>query len=212
MAFEMDLESVLLWQYENTNLSKLVSEMQAIAKAAHSDFWGSWTKDVFTLTTADEFGIAVWAKILDEQISIAQENNFEDIFGFGENELNFENGGFAKIYDGLEGIQAEYARKILLAKWFILTQAPTVPNINKLLSFLFDGTLAFVVDGLDMTITYTFEDMPDYRLRWLIVDRQFLPRPAGVGINFRVYPTEGFGFGVDNFNFENGGFQKERFL
>lgn len=213
--YQLDLMRSILWQYENTNTARLVERMQKIADALHGEFFENWESDVFNLKTANSFGLSLWAEILDEPLKIQINQIDDDTFGFGtelNNHANFGNGGFQIVFEGLEGISEEHARKVLISKWFILTEAPTIPNINKLLAFLFDGASVFIVDGLNMTATYIFETTPGYRMRWLITNREFLPRPAGVKTSNLIIAPLGFGFGENHLNFENGGFTKREYF
>ena len=55
---------------------------------------------------------------------------------------------------------------MLLARYFTLTYAPTVPNINMILEVLFGEGAVYVVDSARYAIQhYTFNGEPDYRTR-----------------------------------------------
>lgn len=210
MNFRLNLKRVILWQYENTNLSELISEMQSVNHSLHGDFWQHWLEFIFDLTNSSSFGVALWAKILNEPISVNYNLKASEDFGFGEGLANFENGSFGVPFSEFEGLSTDLARKILLVKWFKMTQAPTVPNINRLLSFLFEDLRVYLDDRLDMSIEYVFYDEPSWRLKWLILNHEVLPKPAAVSMSLRIAPSEGFGFGINHLNFERGAFPKRR--
>lgn len=193
MSRELDLNVNLLrsilWQYENADkLKALVLGQQEWINKNHTKFWKNWIRDVFNLKTANAFGLAVWARILNVPLTIEREKNQDDAFGFGAEHANFNNGSFSTMTGAIDNVSVEQARKMLLARYFTLTYAPTVPNINMILEVLFGEGEAYVVDSLDMRYTYTFNGAPDYRTRDLIKNVDFLPRPAAVGVDFTILP------------------------
>lgn len=208
LDLNVNLLRSILWQYENAEgLKALVIGQQEWINENHTEFWNDWIHDVFNLKTANAFGLSVWARILDVSLTIEREQNTVDVFGFGVAHKNFNNGGFGVAAGATDSVSVEQARKMLLARYFTLTYAPTVPNINMILGVLFGESAVYVVDSLDMSyITYTFNGEPDYRTRDLLKNADFLPRPAAVGVDFEILPDDGFGFGEYNLNFENGGF------
>lgn len=218
MSRELDLNVNLLrsilWQYENAEgLKALVLGQQEWINENHTKFWSNWIRDVFNLKTANAFGLAVWARILNVPLTIEREENLDDAFGFGAEHENFNNGVFGVAAGAVDNVSVEQARKMLLARYFTLIYAPTVPNINMILEVLFGEGAVYVVDSLDMRYsTYTFDGMPDYRTRDLLKNVDFLPRPAAVGVDFTILPDDAFGFGSEHLNFENGGFTERRYI
>lgn len=218
MSQELDLNVNLLrsilWQYENADkLKALVIGQQEWINENHTKFWNDWIRDVFNLKTANAFGLSVWARILNVSLTIEREENLDDVFGFGAEHANFNNGGFGTVAGAIDNVSVEQARKMLLARYFTLTYAPTVPNINMILEVLFGEGAVYVVDSLDMRYsTYTFDGEPDYRTRELLKNVDFLPRPSAVGVDFTILPDDAFGFGEHNLNFENGGFTERRYI
>lgn len=218
MSRELDLNVNLmrsiLWQYENADkLKALVIGQQEWINANHTKFWNDWIRDVFNLKTANAFGLSVWARILNVSLTIEREQNIDDVFGFGIEHENFNSGGFGVAAGAIDNVSVEQARKMLLARYFTLTYAPTVPNINMILEVLFGEGAVYVVDSLDMRYsTYTFNGEPDYRTRELLKNVDFLPRPAAVGVDFTILPDDAFGFGEHHLNFGNGGFTERRYI
>lgn len=218
MSQELDLNVNLLrsilWQYENADkLKALVIGQQEWINENHTKFWNDWIRDVFNLKTANAFGLAVWARILNVSLTIEREENLDDVFGFGVEHENFNNGGFGVAAGAIDNVSVGQARKMLLARYFTLTYAPTVPNINMILEVLFGEGAVYVVDSLDMKYsTYTFNGAPDYHTRDLLKNVDFLPRPAAVGVDFTILPDDAFGFGENHLNFENGGFTERRYI
>lgn len=217
MSRELDLNVNLLrsilWQYEKAEgLKSLVLGQQEWINENHTKFWKNWIRDVFSLKTANAFGLAVWARILNVPLTIEREKNLDDVFGFGTEHENFNNGGFGVAAGAVDNVSVEQARKMLLARYFTLIYAPTVPNINMILEVLFGEGAVYVVDSLDMRSTYTFDGAPDYRTCDLLKNVDFLPRPSAVGVEFTILPDDAFGFGSEHLNFENGGFTERRYI
>ena len=212
LDLNVNLLRSILWQYENADkLKALVIGQQEWINENHTDFWNNWIRDVFNLKTANAFGLAVWARILNVSLTIEREKNLDDVFGFGAEHDNF-NGGFGVAAGAIDNVSVEQARKMLLARYFTLTYAPTVPNINMILEVLFGEGVVYVVDSLDMRSTCTFDGAPDYRTRDLLKSVDFLPRPAAVGVDFTILPDDAFSFGEHHLNFENGGFTERRYI
>ena len=205
----VNLLQAILWQYENApNLVALVQAEQAEATQANEVFWTDWTRDVFDLTTANEFGLSVWSRILDYPITLKSDKRITGkIFGFGVNQKNFENGNFGILSDTETLLGLQEARQLLLLRWFKLTQRPTLPNINKALASVFGPGQASVIDSYDMSsVTYSFTAAPNYKLRDLLNKTDALPRPSGVGAKWQIQVKPSWGFGVNHLNFENGNF------
>ncbi len=190
LDLNVNLLRSILWQYENADkLKAIVIGQQEWINENHTSFWSDWIRDVFNLKTANAFGLAVWARILNVPLTIEREGGLDDVFGFGVEHENFNNGGFGVAAGAIDNVSVEQARKILLARYFTLTYAPTVTNINMILEVLFGEGAAYVVSSIDMRhITYVFIGEPDYRTRELLKNVDFLPRPSAVGVDFTILP------------------------
>src|SRR5690554_6419262 len=133
--FSVNLMRSILWQYEGApNAVALARNDQAFIDVRHSEFWEDWITDVFDLTTANTFGLTVWARILDLPITILESRNVDNVWGFGIHNENFNNGGFGVGLDSEITLDTESARQLLRLRWVQLTMRPTVPNINRALS------------------------------------------------------------------------------
>lgn len=204
----VNLMRSILWQYEGApNAIALARSDQRFIDLKHTEFWDDWIKDVFDLTTANAFGLTVWARILDLPISVTESQNIEDVWGFGIHNRNFNNGGFGVGTDSDLTLDIESARQLLRLRWFQLTMRPTVPNINRALSEIFGPGIVEVIDGYDMLYaTYFFQQTPGYKLRRLLEKTNVLPRPSTVGVRWVVQAPPVFGFGEHHLNFNNGPF------
>lgn len=207
--YNVDLLRAILWQYEESGrLKNIVQRKQAWVNRVHSEFWSSWYRDVFNIDTANRFGLAVWGRILDISLGVDQPPHPNKIsFGFGANHVNFNNGNFGVLSSGSQQLSLDQQRMLIRMRYFQLTCRPTVPELNEFMSYLFEGDgPAYVVDNLDMTMTYAFGFPPSSELLFVLENYDFLPRPSGVGVNWISFSRQSFGFGPTNLNFNNGNF------
>lgn len=208
--FSVDLLKSLLWQHDNADgLKTLIQRKQDWYNVNQKDFWENWFHDVFDLDTANDFGLAVWARILNVPLQVNVEADVSrPAFGFGVNHQNFNNGSFARLRAGDIPLTTEQKRLVLKLRYFQLISRGAVPEINEWLAELFrDQGKVFVIDSNDMTFaTYFFEFRPDSQLSFVLEKYDLLPRPAGVGIKYQVQIPPSFGFGQNHLNFNNGNF------
>ena len=207
--FSVDLLRALLWQYnEATRLQTLMQGKQDWYNINQTEFWGSWYRDVFNLQTANDFGLAVWAIILDIPLLVASQGDPIDkpIWGFGQYRKNFENGNFASI--ATSQLTTEQKRLVLRLRYFQLYTRATVTEVNAFLGELFAPYGGgYVQDNLDMTALYIFNSPLPSALAVVLSEFDLLPRPAGVKIDFIITGlTPSWGFGEFHRNFENGNF------
>lgn len=212
--FNVDLMRCLLWQYNDaTRLQSLLQEKKSWYEKNHTEFWKNWLRDVFDLRTADDFGLSVWGKILNESRDsyVAGAGIDYPAFGFGQYRKNFGNGNFRRAKSGYTQLETEQYRLLLRLKYFKLISRGTVPEINSFLNELFQNEgRVYVLDPLDMSfIVYVFTFAPSSWQRYILEDIDALPRPAGVGAKIRVVHRKVFGFGKHHFNF-TGNFSESR--
>jgi len=206
----IDLMQSLLWQYNDAvRLQKIIELKQLWYEANQADFWTDWVQDVFDLRTANEFGLSVWAIILDIPLSFSAPPSSESKigFGFGTQRKNFNNGNFKSRTAGGVTLTTEQKRIALRLRYFQLVTDGTPFRVNKFLGELFaaDG-LVYVRDNLDMTCTYIFSFYPPSQLQLILDEFDLLPRPAGVRFDYTTDLGDFFGFGSSKANFDNGGF------
>jgi hypothetical protein len=204
--FSVDLLRAVLWQYQDaTGLQSILASKAAWYETHQTNFWTNWRRDVFDLTTANEFGCAVWGVILGLSLSIGQPGAGDrPNWGFGENNLNFGNGTFGRNSAGVASLPVEMKRLLLRLRYFQLVSDGSVPHTNFALQTVFGQ--GYVVDNQDMTVTYVFQTALDTRLLRAMQTYDLLPRPAGVGYNIVYLSDPVWGFGPNNENFENAPF------
>lgn len=208
--FSIDIMKALLWQHDNAEgLKTLLEKKQQWYDVNQTEFWQDWFTNVFDLDTANGFGLAVWARILNVPLQVRVEADVaRSAFGFGVHHKNFNNGSFARGQSGDIALSIEQQRLVLKLRYFQLISRGAVPEINEWLASLFaDQGSVFVIDPNDMTfVTYFFRFQPDSDLQFILEKYDLLPRPAGVGVRYQVQVRPAFGFGANHLNFSNGNF------
>lgn len=208
LDFSVDLLRNLLWQYnEAARLQRLIELKQDWHVANQTAYWTDWVTDVFDLRTANDFGLSVWAIILNVPLVVTPEPDPGKIaFGFGPERANFNQGNFAPTSSSF-GLTTEQKRLVLRMRYFQLVTRGTVPEVNTFMASMFGPGEVYVSDGLSMNIRYVFTNEVPATLRLVFEAYDLLPRPAGVKVDFRSdNPGTFFGFGQYRKNFENGNF------
>lgn len=197
--FSVNLLQSLLWQYNDADrLQTLLTKKQEWYSENQQKFWEDWYRNVFDLRTANEFGLSVWAIILNLPLQIGVPYNpNKPTFGFGpegmgtNNNKNFENGNFSAA-DSFSLLTLEEKRFFLRLRYFQLTSRCSTIEINKFLNFLlqdFDfNWSAYVLDNLDMTIEVVFTENPGRRFLFILKIFDLIPRATGVAITYTILP------------------------
>ena len=208
--YSIDVMRSLLWRHnEAENLKAIISNKKAALDELNNGFWSDWFDDVFNLQTANDFGLSVWAFILDIPLTIDPDPPATDNsnFGFGPFRKNFNNGNFSSSTSWIV-LNTEEARLVLKLRFYQLITRATIPECNRIVKEVFaeHGTV-YALDGLDMTMTYVFLFVPPVAVRVVITKYDLLPRPSGVKLNILYNANGSFGFGSFRKNFNNGNFR-----
>lgn len=218
----VDILQTLLWQYDQaTAIQSLVTQKQAWYEENQTQFWTDWYNNVFNLQTANEFGLNVWAIILNIPL---QKGGTPDpvgklIFGFAPTpytyggspgNLNFFRANFSNN-GSLPALTINQQRLILRLRYFQLITRGAVLEINQFIAQVFPGVEGFtgtvyVLDALNMSMQYIFAGTLSQVLKRILIEYDILPRPAGVKLKIYSNITKIFGFGAFNQNFTNGSF------
>lgn len=209
-AEEMNVLPSILWQYEQAaNLKGLVLAKQTWLDANFTGFWLNYQNNIFDLATANPtlFQMSVWCIILNVPLLVnIKDEAGKPIWGFNhivsgtpptavlENSYkNFGDTLSANPGSGNFSIQNGYVltlqeqQFLLRLRYFDLCNLGDINDINSFLNYIctnntigYTGTI-YVVDNLDMTITYTFTttDFP-VSLLAVLKSLDLLPRPVGV--------------------------------
>lgn len=204
--YSVDLLRALLWQYEEApGLQAILRQKSDWYTVNQTDFWTDWETDVFDLTTANEFGCAVWGVILGIPLSLSLPGTgSRPVFGFGIHNRNFGWGNFGRLSAGVASLTLEQKRIILRLRYLQLISDGSAVWSNFVMREIFGG--GYVLDPGDMTAVYVFTTGISGTFQQVLLDFDLLPRPAGVKITILPVDIEVFGFGPTNQNYENGQF------
>ena len=208
---EINLLSALDWQRSSADIVKqFIKNEQDWMQVNHCDFWNNWQKDVFTLATANDFGLSVWSIILDEDIFGYQIASPEDYpnWGFSIDDENFFDGSFASEDASTYEFTTEQKRIILQLKAFkVLAIGGPIIQTNKAMANIFGNGVILAFDNFDMSYVYQLLDstISDFIIE--INKRDLLPRPIGIEISeIRIVKAATFGFAEFDENFFDGNF------
>lgn len=204
--FFTQLDNVHLWQYSNAPyLTALLDSHIQWFKNATQEFWTDWHRDVFTLDTANSFGLEVWGNILGVKRPASVPQNYvvdaSNILKFYNANsktwhsiwLSGATSNFSVETNPAQGVEYsifpipdEMYRRCLKAKIFLLYSNYSVPDINRFLKYLFSNKSVYVRDNLDMTMDIIFNFIPTDVELSIITFEDFAPRPAGVKMNYGI--------------------------
>lgn len=172
---QTDFEKHILWQYNNAPaINSLMQTKQNWYDINHNNYWNDYIKDVLNISSANDYGLAIWGAILQ----------IPRVFIVNGNE---------------ETLDKEMYRNLIKARMLLLRTRATVPDINNFLKIIFSkyGT-AYVIDNNDMTITYRFNFNLSALQIAIMQTIPLLPRPAGVKMIIVTLGGKVFGFNGSN--------------
>ena len=212
IKFDIDLTRPILWQYDSKpRILSLINQKNEYYQKIQYDFWNDWRDDVFSILTAESFGLVVWAIILGAPTNIFIRDEDQEIFwGFGEHNGGFDTSNFTNQSSPNVKLTVEQGRLFLLLRYNQLTGNSTVTFINEMLSRILGPTVGtvYVLDSLNMDyITYVMDFYPPSWLWFIFTQCNVLPRPSGIRYRFLLGDTANWGFGEHNENFDNGNFE-----
>jgi hypothetical protein len=209
--FSVNLLSALVWQYNNAvNLQSIIQKKQDWYDVNQQEFWESWIVSVFDLRTADNFGLNVWAIILNMPTFVTEGATPSDVlsWGFDDGSGQFDNSTFGTSTGDTNLLPISTKRIALQLRYFQLCSSGTVPEINRFMNYIFANYgKVILLDNLDMTQEYLFYFPLTWDLSYLFQNLDLLPRPAGVEtIQFRDTTGTFWGFDAGSGQFDNSNF------
>ena len=206
----VDLLRALLWRDSGADkLQAYIQKKTELANARMDQFWSDWVHDVLNIDTANDFGLAVWARVLDVklQVVIGADQVTTVPFGFGPHGFNLNRGNFSAQVGSTITLTTEQRRIVIKLRLYQLTGRASVFEVNEYLAQVFGADSVYAIDELDMTfIAYIFRREPSQQIRFILNNFDILPRPAAVGSRWVVEPRPSFRFGPYSLNFNRGNF------
>lgn len=186
--------STILSQYANSPIiTTLIGNFQQYVDQTLN--MESLYDNIWNVATASGYGLDVWGRIVGVQRVVQIQTT--KFFGFDEMGTAsiepFGPGGKGAFYNGVLSTSSfalsdQTFRTLIFAKAMANITNGSIPSINAILRSLFPGRgNCFVTDGLNMTMTYTF-DFPLAAFEFAIVSTSgVLPKPTGVAATI-VFP------------------------
>lgn len=147
----------------------------------------SWYDNIWNIETAVGYGLDVWGRILGiSRVLSVQEVQYLSFSNSGGNETPT---AWYTLYSG-ESLNSNFSltdtayRQLLLAKAASNIWDGSIPGLNAILRMLFPGQVAYVTDGQNMTMTYTFAFQLTPVQASIVMNTNVLPRPCGVSATF----------------------------
>jgi hypothetical protein len=211
--FSVDVMQAILWRHNQAdNLASLLTQKQAWYDLNQEQFWNDWFTNVFDLRTANDFGCAVWAKVLGVPLGVIVQPDYttKKIFGFAAFGQNFDRSNFANKTQAVIPLTIEQKRLILRLRFAqLIAKGASVTWVNRIIQYIFSDLgygAVYVLDGLNMTCSYVFTFAIPSQLTFVLQNYDILPRPDGVLLTTISTVRKVFGFGPYQTNFFNGNF------
>lgn len=139
---------------------------------------------VWNVDTAQGWGLDVWGRIVGVsrvlQVAVGEYFGFEEA-GAGANPWNSAPFYSGSPTTGNYALTDQAFRVLILAKALANISDGSIPGINQILLNLFPGRgNCYVTDGLDKTMTYTFEFVLSPVEFAIVATSGVLPRPSGI--------------------------------
>jgi len=133
------VKQAILWQYNNaTNLQSLIDQKYTWLRGANDNFWCWFLFYYFYLgSTTSNDGVTIWSILLDYPVTSSLPPNKNSVWGFGADDVNFDNGGFGSVDHSIVSLPLAYAILCLQLRYFQLTTSGTVTQINAFMNYLY---------------------------------------------------------------------------
>lgn len=187
-AQRFNVMDTVLSQYANSPIiMQLVQNLSAYFDQTKNldDFYDV----IFNINTAQGYGLDIWGRIVGVnrvlQVSAGLTFGFEEagtVSAVGFNQGNFFSGG---ALTNNVALSDDAFRILIFAKALSNISDGSIASINQILLSLFPGRgNCYIVDGLNMTMTYTFTFATTDVEKAIIQGSGILPKPTGVQVQY----------------------------
>jgi hypothetical protein len=177
-------------QYANTDIiTALIGNMDAYLDQTAN--FQSFYDTIFNVATAQRYGLDVWGRIVDVS-RILDVPGTSQYFGIKEAGIGANPFNTQPFFSGQQltnnFILSDSAFRVLIyAKALANICDGSIPAINQILLRLFPGRgNCYVVDGLNMTMTYNFNFALSSVELAIVAQSGALPHPTGVSITIQA--------------------------
>lgn len=186
-------EKTVLTQYAaSPKINALISSFNEAVSV--EDFTELFLTYVWDINTAESYGLDVWGKIVDVSRRLTVNDDFQHL-GFSEALLDSHTVTDPQPFDQAPFYSGETAtetvelsdpiyRKLIMMKAMSNITDCTVPNINRMLVYMFgDSGRAYVTNDGPLKMSYVFEFPLSTAELAIIQSSGALPSPPGVSVS-----------------------------
>ena len=157
LDYQANINECVTWQYNNApNLTAIINNKNEFSSYC-KDYIDDWYSDVFNLSTANYFGLVIWAMILaNTNYVLLNARIGTKSFGFGEWHKNFFESNFA-LSNFIYKLGTEELRQVLTAQCYNLQSNGSAYDLNRVVNIAFPNHGAYVeIDYDSRYIIYHF--------------------------------------------------------
>jgi hypothetical protein len=185
-----DVWSTVISQYANSPaLTQLITDMDSyLDQTANFD---AFFDLIWNVDTAEGYGLDIWGRIVgvSRTLSVPSTGSFFGWEEAGDAEGWNQQPWFVSTVTSNFSLPDNAFRVLIFAKALSNISDGSIPGINQLLLNLFPNRgNCYVIDGLDMTITYFFNFILTPLELAIIQQSGVLPRPCGVLAHIATTP------------------------
>lgn len=202
-----DIIAQIQAQYKGSNVAKLIEGIIEIKKKGVLRAYKSLIDDCLNLSTARGDALDLWGYILGINRYVPRESNEDAKENFKQwnfNKSNFKHLIFLQVRDHLyHRLEDDDFRNLLLLflqRQYIFASPPEAQSlIDDYIGDKYGELNIWDTQKMSMQAEFSFNDYPVW-MRWYILLKDIIPRPAGVKVDIIDLEGDRYGFGFETDN------------
>ena len=190
-----DIIAQIQAQYRGSNVAELIKGIIEIKKKGVLRAYKSLIDDCLNLSTAKGDALDLWGYILGINRYVprdSEQNEKEPFKQWNFNQSNFKHLIFLQVRDHLyHRLDDDAFRNLLLLflqrQYIFPSPAEAQSLIDDYISDKYGEINIFDTQKMGMAVEFSFKDYPEW-MRWYILLKDIIPRPAGVKIDMIIAP------------------------
>ena len=202
-----DIIAQIQAQYKGSNVAKLIEGIIEIKKRGVLRAYKSLIDDCLNLSTAKGDALDLWGYILGINRYVPRESNEDAKENFKQwnfSKSNFKHLIFLQVRDHLyHRLEDDDFRNLLLLflqRQYIFASPPEAQSlIDDYIGDKYGELNIWDTQKMSMQAEFSFNDYPEW-MRWYILLKDIIPRPAGVKVDIIDLEGDRYGFGFETDN------------
>ena len=202
-----DIIAQIQAQYRGSNVAELIKGIIEIKKKGVLRAYKSLIDDCLNLSTAKGDALDLWGYILgiNRYVPRDSEQNAKEPFKqWNFNQSNFKHLIFLQVRDHLyHRLDDDAFRNLLLLflqrQYIFPSPAEAQSLIDDYISDKYGEINILDTQKMGMKVEFSFNDYPEW-MRWYILLKDIIPRPAGVKVDIIDLEGDRYGFGFETDN------------